>query len=145
MEEEKHFFAKYETYVEELVTPCKVFGVDGQSVDCEATWDTGAEDSIISQDVAKRLKLPVFSKAEMYHAEGKSTTNTHYVYIGLTSDIVIGPILVMEGNFDGNVILLGMDIIGSGDLLITNNDEHTEMAFAIPSSLKVEDVFKNIK
>lgn len=37
-----------------------------------------------------------------------------------------------------------MDIIGSGDMMITNNDGYTEMAFAIPSSLKVEDVFKNL-
>ena len=143
MEEERHIFNKrFDSYVEELATPCKIFSLDGLSADCEAIWDTGAEDSVISQDVAKELSLPIFSKAEMYHAAGKTTTNTYYVYIGLANDIIIGPVHVMEGNFDGNVILIGMDIIGSGDLIVTNNDEHTEMAFSIPSTLKIEDIKK---
>ena len=143
MEEERHVFNnRFDGYVDELSTPCKVFGLDGLSVDCEAIWDTGAEDSVISQDVAGKLNLPVFSKAEMYHAAGKSTTNTHYVYIGLADDIILGPILVMEGNFDGNVILIGMDIIGSGDLIVTNNDDHTELAFSIPSTLRMDEIQK---
>ena len=143
MEEERHFFEKrFDGYVEELATPCQMYGLDGMSIECEAIWDTGAEDSVVSPDVAKRLNLPVFSKAEMYHAAGKSITNTYLVYIGITNDIIIGPIHVMEGQFEGNVILLGMDVIGSGDLVVTNNEEHTEMAFGMPSCLKIDNIRK---
>ena len=64
------------------------------------------------------------------------------MFIELPNEILIGPLKVIEGQIEGSDVLIGMDIIGSGDLMITNNDEHTELAFSIPSSLKVKDIFK---
>ena len=49
---------------------------------------------------------------------------------------------MIEGQIEGSDVLIGMDIIGSGDLMITNNNGYTEMAFSIPSSHRVEEVFK---
>lgn len=51
-----NFDKRFDGYVEELATPCQVYGLDGMSIGCEAIWDTGAEDSVISPDVAKKLK-----------------------------------------------------------------------------------------
>ena len=134
------FRKTFAEYVDELNTPCKVFSPAGQTISCDAIWDTGAEQSVISKEIAVNLKLRVISKTKMYHVEGDNIVNTYSVYIGLSDDIIIGPVRVMEGNFEGNVILMGMDIIGSGDLIVTNNDEHTEMVFNIPSTLKVNDI-----
>lgn len=143
MEEEKCCFSKsYDSYVDELQTSCKVFSLDGHSLECEAIWDTGAECTVLSREVAKKLSLTVYSKEEMFHAGGSTISNTYHVFVGLTDEIIIGPQNVIEGQFDGNVILLGMDVIGNGDLVVTNNEEHTEMVFSIPSTLKMEDIKK---
>lgn len=143
MEEEKFVYTKrFEGYVDELLTQCNVYSLDGRCAECEAIWDTGAECTVISRDVARSLNLPVYSKQEMFHAAGSTVTNTFHVYVALTDKMIIGPQLVMEGQFDGNVILIGMDIIGSGDLIVTNNGEHTEMTFSIPSTLKTGDIRK---
>ena len=143
MEENRyHLHRKFYDYVDELLTPCKVFSLDGRHIDCEAIWDTGAECTVISREVARTLNLTVYSREEMFHAAGSTISNTYHVFVGLTDEMIIGPQIVMEGNFDGSVILLGMDIIGSGDLIVTNNDDHTELAFSIPSTLRMDEIQK---
>lgn len=143
MEKTNHTFRHtYPDYVDEINTPCKVYSVMGSATGCEAIWDTGAEHTVISKDVAKKLNLRIVSKTRMYHAGGDTIVNTYNVFIGFNDDMIIGPINVLEGQFEGNAILLGMDVIGSGDLVVTNNEEHTEMAFTIPSTLKIDEIEK---
>ena len=139
-----NFFCKrFDGYVDEIVTSCQVYNTDGAYVNCEATWDTGAECSVISDTLVKKLNLKGLTKAKMYHAGGDyNIVNCHDVYIGLTNEMIIGPLRVMEGQYGLDYILIGMDIIGSGDLIVTNNGEHTEMTFNIPSTLKTDDIRK---
>ena len=140
--ESSTFHKAFSEYVDELNTPCKVYSPAGQGIVCEAIWDTGAEQTVISKEIAARLNLRVISKTRMYHVAGDNIVNTYSVYVGLSEDMLIGPVKVMEGNFDGNVVLIGMDIIGSGDLVVTNNDDHTEMAFGMPSTLRMDEIQK---
>jgi hypothetical protein len=51
--------------------------------------------------------------------------------------VLIGPIQVVEGMLEGVDVLIGMDIIGEGDFILTNNDDHTEFSFTIPSVKKL--------
>ena len=60
----------------------------------------------------------------------------------MPNEILIGPLQVIEGHIDNTDVLIGMDIIGSGDLVVTNNDDHTEMAFSIPSTLRMDEIQK---
>lgn len=141
-EETKAFVKSYPDYVEELYTECSVYNYRGQKADYIAFWDTGASNTLITKRVVEDLKLAVSEFAELYHAGGSNISNCYNVFIELPNNILIGPLKVIEGQIEGSDVLIGMDIIGSGDLVVTNNDEHTEMAFSIPSSLKVNEVLK---
>jgi hypothetical protein len=59
------------------------------------------------------------------------------VHIHLPNDVLIGPIQVVEGMLEGVDVLIGMDIIGEGDFILTNNDGHTDFSFTIPSVKKL--------
>ena len=75
--------------------------------------------------------------ATVYHAGGNSTEPCYNTYIHLPNDVLIGPIQVVEGMLEGVDVLIGMDIIGEGDFILTNNDDHTEFSFTIPSVKKL--------
>ncbi|MBQ9355882.1 MAG: hypothetical protein IJT98_01110 [Prevotella sp.] len=105
-----------------------------------AFWDSGATNSLITKKVVEDLHLAVSEFAELYHAGGSNLSNCYDVFIELPNEILIGPLKVIEGQIEGSDVLIGMDIIGSGDFMITNNGGHTEMAFSIPSSIIIKDV-----
>jgi hypothetical protein len=44
---------------------------------------------------------------------------------------------VIEGQLEGVDVLIGMDIIGNGDFVITNNEDHTTLSYTTPSTMKV--------
>ena len=147
MEETQSFVFRYDDFVDELTTPCKVYQArqgmltDGSIIlhgQYEALWDTGATNSMITTRVIRELELKPVTYATIYHVGGASQEAVYNAYISLPNDILIGPLQVIEGQLEGVDVLIGMDIIGSGDLVVTNNDEHTEMAYTVPSVMKLK-------
>ena len=107
-----------------------------------AIWDTGATNSAITRRVVDDLKLKPTGIAEVRHADGKSPTNTYLVNITLPNHAVFGLLRVTEAKLlpdDGAPeekqpqVLVGMDIIGSGDFAVTNSDGKTTVSFCLPS------------
>ena len=65
---------------------------------------------------------------------GKS--QAYEINIYLPSEITIHELTVVSSN-PGDVwwdVLLGMDIIGTGDFSITNRDGNTEFTFSVPTA-----------
>jgi len=77
-----------------------------------AIWDTGATHSAITKKVADNLNLKPIRSIETHHAGGASMVNLYMVNITLP---------------------IGMDIIGAGDLAVTNFDNKTTISFRTPS------------
>ena len=47
--------------------------------------------------------------------------------------VCIPQVEAFEGEIEGADVLIGMDIIGSGDLAVTNFDDKTTLTFRVPS------------
>jgi len=100
-----------------------------------AIWDTGATGTAITKVVAQKLGLKPIGKVIAHGANGPYPANVYFVSIALPNKIVIPQLRVTElealtGDFE---VLIGMDIISSGDLSISNFGGQTIMSFRMPS------------
>ena len=71
--------------------------------------------------------------AVAHGAHGSQTVNTFLIDIYLPNGVKFQSVQVTEGNFSGGDILIGMDIINSGDFAVTNYKGVTKFTFRFPS------------
>ena len=109
-----------------------------------AIWDTGASGSAISYQVASDLGLKSHGKRLVNTANGEREADIYLVDFLFQNDIeghpmVIYPeVAVTDGDIKGVDVLIGMDIIGSGDFAVTNYDGKTCVSFRAPSMQKID-------
>ena len=100
----------------------------------KAIWDTGASGSAISKKVIRDLGLSHIDEVENHTANGTRKAKVYLVNIYLPNKVAFSALRVVDGDFHGCDVLVGMDIIGQGDLAITHKFEKTWMTFQIPPS-----------
>lgn len=105
-----------------------------------AIWDTGATNTVISLNLAKKLKLTPNGIVPCSTAGGKIEAKQYIIGLKLLNGVEINDIHVTEGDLDGCDFLIGMDVITLGDFSITNVDGCTTFSFRIPSCKKVDFV-----
>ncbi len=107
-----------------------------------ALWDTGATNSVITANTAKALNLVSIGLTKMKHADAEVDCNSYLVNIFLPNRVGIPGIRVIECQNDnsGFGAIIGMDIITSGDISITNVNGKTIMTFRIPSIKTIDYV-----
>jgi len=103
-------------------------------------WDTGATGSVISENVVKKLGLTPISKAKVFHADGTSIVNVYAINLFLPNQVAFKFIKVTEGKLQGFDLLIGMDIITTGDFSISNTDNKTTFSFRVPSVKRTDFV-----
>ena len=140
---ERHSFkAEFHKIVKALLTPSLVSAAwepgssypEPQRIEFQSLWDTGATGSAISKNVFERLGLHVEGYAEASHAYGKvDKVPVHYVNFVLLNSVQFVGIPVLQGDFTGFDVLIGMDVISMGDFVITNREGTTEFSFRVPS------------
>ena len=97
-------------------------------------WDTGASVSLISARVAKVLDLMSIGKSGVSgYNEGIDVKDTYCVHVGLPTGDIVTNIMAMEFDSDEYDVVIGMDVIGKGDLAVTNLNDRTTFTFRIPS------------
>ena len=141
------FTTKYHQKVNILVTPVKVVprGQDDEmGFSCQAIWDTGAEISVIEQSVIDELGLkpdPTEETITMVTPSGMRTATPYRVDIVLPNGVrkIAQRVLDCVSLSDGQM-LIGMDIISSGDLAVTNENNNTVLSFRIPSVQTIDYV-----
>jgi hypothetical protein len=144
------FTLTYDGYAERIITPIKIypyFREDEAPLKYEiymtnALWDTGAERSIISKNVAEILQLKPVGEKNIMHAGGLKISNIYLVNILLPNNVEAVKLSVYEcldvkSNFEA---IIGMDIITRGDFIITNQNGKTTMSFRTPSIYTVDYV-----
>ena len=104
----------------------------------DALWDTGATCSVITPAIVNTLKLSPVSYTFMSGVNGIEIAAQYYVDIELPSGVIAGKVLTVEGTPLGCDLLLGMDIIGLGDFIVSFCDETTQFGFRTPSELTKE-------
>jgi len=105
-----------------------------------ALWDTGASGSVVTQNLAKALKLAPIRKQKVNHAGGTSDANVYLCHLKLPNGAVINNIQMTEcadagANFG---LIIGMDVITCGDFSITNVGGNTTFSFRMPSVTEID-------
>jgi len=109
----------------------------------KAIWDTGATGSVITEKVAKELDLKPTGMVMVSTASDERLANTYMVNIWLPNKVVFGELRVTEGKLSGETeVLIGMDIISSGDFAVTNYNGKTVFTFRSPSAECIDFVKK---
>ena len=138
----------------EIITDVNVKNALGnETVITKGLWDTGAQNSAITADTARKLGLKAISKTKVRGVHGVKEVNVYAIEIVLNNpDITLRcPATECdELSNDGTVgILLGMSVISKGDFFITNYEGNTTMTFRVPSLQRIDfvaeiDEFKRI-
>ncbi len=107
-------------------------------------WDTGATGSVITKKIADELGLIPTGQTEVHTASATEIKNTYLVNIYLPMKVSFHAVKVTEAVLHGDIeMLIGMDIITSGDFAITHFEGKTKMSFGVPS-VKSYDFVENI-
>jgi predicted aspartyl protease len=103
-------------------------------------WDTGATGSVITDKVVTDLGLAPSGKTVVKTANGERLSDVYLVDIGLPNGVRAQDIKVTDAVLSESDVLIGMDIIGSGDFSITNVGGITVMSFRYPSIKEIDYV-----
>lgn len=98
-----------------------------------AIWDTGATCTAISARVINDLNLkPTGTPIRCSTANRERWADRYSVSVLLPNWLVVSVVQVIDGDFDGQDVLIGMDIISMGDFYITQHED-PRFGFRIPS------------
>lgn len=100
-------------------------------------WDTGATNTLISQQVVDALGLKPKNKALISSAGGDVESWTYLIHIILptgTAELNVQALLNDNSDYD---VVIGMDIINSCDLCYTNKDGKSTFSLRHPSTEKI--------
>lgn len=125
-----------------LTTPVVVVNPtdDTKGIKCNAVWDTGATKTCVTSRIAKLCELPFISKATVSTASGDSVTSVYLASIFTPAGVRFTGVTVCEAILTGEDVLIGMDIICTGDFVVTNHEKKTVFSFRTPSEGKVDFV-----
>ena len=129
-----------------LPSPCEVRlagSTDEDFVQFNALWDTGATHSAITQEVVNQCGLKPTGTAQVHHAgndESPEETDAYTVDVRLPNQVLVRGVRVSRGGFKGGDVLIGMDIINTGDFAITHPEGRTRFTFQIPSQAEIDFV-----
>lgn len=97
-------------------------------------WDTGATNSVISEQLAKSMGLTPVGSVNIQHAGGTEARSRYLVDIWLPNKVVVQGLLVSDcAALAGADVLIGMDVIAAGDFAVTTVNGNTVHSFRIPS------------
>ena len=121
----------------EIKTPIKVVNTyTGETILCDAIWDTGATGSMVSESVAHRLNLKPIGKTTIAGVHGVHDSNTYIVNIQFGNGAILKDIKVTEAsNTGGFGLLVGMDVIGKGVLYVNGMDDYLTVRFELNAEL----------
>jgi hypothetical protein len=110
-----------------------------------ATWDTGATNTVITSKVVTELGLKPSGKVKVRGVGPagicqEHDSNTYLVNILLPNNVTIAGVRVSENAVEGCDVLIGMDVITTGDLAITNHNGRTTFSFRVPPCEEIDFV-----
>lgn len=105
-----------------------------------ALWDTGATNSCITAEVAKSIGAVATGRIPVHGAHGLAEMNTYLIDFVLPNNVRITGVKVTEvvGTVGGFGAIVGMDIIGMGDFVISNAAGKTVVSFQVPSRIELD-------
>jgi len=115
-------------------------GVHPPVIEFDAIWDTGATNSVITQDVIDACGLAPIGVVQTHGVHGAQLADVFLVNIYLPNHVAFGAIRVTKGLLPDAQILIGMDLISHGDFAVTNFQGITKFSFRFPSMRHIDFV-----
>ncbi len=103
-------------------------------------WDTGATNSVISQEVVDKCGLVPTGTTLTHNVGGTYQAETYLVSMLLPNNVSYRGVRVTRGQIYGGNMLIGMEIIGTGDFAISNLNGRTVFTFRYPSQTDIDFV-----
>ena len=126
----------FTSLIDAILTPVDLFSDVYDEVTSyltNALWDTGAMVSVISPEVAAKLKLDIVDTIQIVGINGESLAEVAVISIHFPNGAVIEDVRVAICSMSpGNEMIIGMDVITQMDIAITNGGGQTQLSFAIP-------------
>jgi len=128
------FAINYNSEIGEIIVNISAFNQKtGIGMNLKALWDTGANCCVISENIAKKLKLPNIAEVQMKHANGIAIVKTHMLSLMLPNNILFKDIRAMSckpiHSFD---MIIGMNVISKGNMYIIHNKAGIKFSFKYP-------------
>lgn len=128
-----------------LRTPVKVTNpLNAQIIETLGIWDTGATHSVITKASATQLNLKPVQYTNVRGVHGTKTVPVYFVSITLNNENITLNTLVTEceelSDNNDTGMLIGMNVINTGDLCITNFEGKTVLTFRTPSLARIDYV-----
>ena len=127
----KEFTVKFDKIVERIETELYIESAldSKERIKVKAIWDTGAETTMITHELAEKLKLSSVAITTINSISDRNIlANIYMVNLFLPNEIKIEK-FVDESNPINCDILIGMDIISKGVFLVDNSEEKTKFSF----------------
>jgi len=121
-----------------IITPIGVSMPNGNPLEFTAVWDTGATNSIITTDVAKRLNLCPEGSIVVNGVTGSMSVDTYLVTFTLPNGYSKDVFTASCSEAIGCDVLIGMDIISIVDFAITRGSYGTTFSFKIPQGDEID-------
>lgn len=106
-----------------------------QITELKSIWDTGASCTLISKQYATQIGLIPSGKTTITGVNHTTEENTYLVNVYLPNKVCLTYVQIAEAPAlsDDAGMLIGMDIIGSGDFSVFTEDGKTVMSYRFPS------------
>jgi len=135
------FTYEYKGISRHLITPAKIESAKNKqkNIDINALWDTGAACSLVTRKVALELDLKPISKTFISTPTDKNApSNVYLISLYLPNNTIFPGLLVAEGDLNNCDMLIGMDVINTGDFAVSNFDGRTVFSFRMPSLMRFD-------
>jgi hypothetical protein len=127
------FSVQYSQITNRLHSEVVIEGDDGMFLNARAVWDTGAMRSVVTPEVAKSLHRSYVDFAKVTGVNNVSMAPVVIVSVILPNHVRITSLKTVVCDMRQGVdMLIGMDIIGLGDLALSNGNGRTFFSFVIP-------------
>lgn len=132
------FSQSFDDRADLIITPVEISNAGSlERIQTKALWDTGSNISCIISELAGILGLQPKASASLTHVgnkEGRSLRNAYLIDIFLTENISYKSIMTSEisdqdGVYGEYGIVIGMDIIKTGNFILENISGKTKMYF----------------
>jgi hypothetical protein len=99
----------------------------------DAIWDTGATATVITQKIIDAFGLKPVGMTMVSGIHGDKPSEIFMVNVELPNAVGFHHVQVTKGEIRGADMLIGMDIISTGDFAVTNKNGQTIFSFRCPS------------
>lgn len=126
-----------------IKTSVKVTNIKtGKVIETMGVWDTGAQCSVIRNDLAKAIGLETIGMKTIIGVQSKEDRPYYYANVKLNNEQISLDINITDvdafSSDSSEGMLIGMDVISQGDFSISNFQGKTTMTFRTPSQCEID-------